>query len=243
MKTGLCTAAVLMVSLAVSTSAHGQDACPAPAVARATPGGALPQTARKARARQPITVLAIGSSTTAGVGGGGAGFAHRIGPLLSARLGGVPVSVVVSGVLGETAIGALSRLDQEVASRRPDLVLWQLGTNDANFGVTAEAFRAAVERGIAAVRARGADIALIDPQFSRWAEGSAATATKARIVAQVGAARGVPVIRRFAAMEALARADRPLFDRLISWDGLHLTPSGHACLALQTAGTLSTGLR
>lgn len=232
-RAGLCAGLLTLVPAAAFAN------CPAPSVAAATPGGSLPRTAQKLRPGQTLRILAIGSSTTAGVGSGGQGYAQRIGPLLKARAPQATIEVVVSGVSGETASGAAGRLASEIASHRPDLVVWQLGTNDANFGVSPERLRATVAAGLGTIRNAGADAVLVDPQFSRWAQGSSATDTAARIIAEEGARRGVTVARRFGAMQRLAAANRPLFDSLISWDGLHLTAAGHACMAEQVAGTIA----
>ena len=213
--------------------------CPIPAIAGATAGGSLPQTSARLNSGQPVRILAIGSSTTAGVGSGGLGYAHRLGPLLKAQFPRASIEVIVSGVSGETASGAAQRLTSELVARRPTLVVWQLGTNDANFGVSSESFRATVAAGLSAIRAAGAEALLVDPQYSRWAERSDATAVKARIVAEEAGRRGVPVVRRFAAMLQLANSNRAAFDGLIAFDGLHLTASGHACMAEQVAGSIA----
>jgi acyl-CoA thioesterase I len=232
-------AAVLMLA-----AVEAEAACPAPSVAVATPGGSLPLTAARLRARQPLKILAIGSSTTAGIGAGGAGYASQLGPLIKARLPQTTIEVVVSGVLAETASGAAYRLGSELSTYRPNLVVWQLGTNDATFGVSSEQFRASIAAGLAAIRAAGAEVVLVDPQYSRWAEGGTATAVKAGIIAEEARRRGIPVARRFAAMQRLAATNRAAFDALISWDGLHLSAAGHACMAEQVAGTiLRTALR
>ena len=212
--------------------------CTVPALAEATPGGALPRTSARLKTQEPVRILAIGSSTTAGVGSGGAGFAHRLGPMIKARWQDKTIEVVVSGVSGETASGAAGRLTRELAQHRPTLVVWQLGTNDANFGVSAESFRGTVAAGLATIRAAGADAMLVDPQYSRWAEGSTRTAEFAGIIASEGARAGVPVVRRFQAMFQLANSDRSAFNGLISFDGLHLTAAGHDCMAQQVAGTI-----
>lgn len=230
--------------LAALAPAAAEAACSVASIATPTPGGALPQTTQRLRGHQSLKILAIGSSTTAGYGAAGAGFATQIGPLIKARVPQAMIEVVVSGVPAETASGAARRLQAEIAAHRPNLVIWQLGTNDANFGVSAESLRATVASGLAAIRAAGADAMLVDPQFSRWAEGSNATAVAARIIAEEGARNRVPVVRRFAAMQRLATTNRGAFDGLISWDGLHLSPAGHACMAEQVAGTiLSTARR
>jgi acyl-CoA thioesterase-1 len=217
--------------------------CPVPSLAGATTAASLPQTAARLKASQTVRILAIGSSTTAGVGSGGLGFAHRLGPILKSRFPRATIEVVVSGVSGETASGAAGRLAAELNAHRPTLVVWQLGTNDANFGVSAQSLRATVSNGLRAIRAAGSEALLVDPQYSRWAERSDATATAARIVAEEAGRQGVPVVRRFAAMQLVASSNRAAFDGLIAWDGLHLTASGHACMAEQVAGTIARTAR
>lgn len=224
--------------MAAVVPASAQPACPAPSIAQATPGGALGRTTAKLDAGQTVKILAIGSSTTAGVGSGGQGYAQRLAPLMRARAPQVRVDVIVSGVPGETASGAARRLSAELSAHRPDLVVWQLGTNDANFGVSPEAFRQTLVAGLGVIRAAGVDVVLVDPQFSRWAERGPATAQKAEIVAEEGRRRGVPVARRFAAMQRLSRDNPQVFNQLIAWDGLHLTAAGHACMAVQVASTI-----
>lgn len=218
------------------------QACPVPALAQPSGGGTLARSAAKVRAGQPLRILAIGSSTTAGVGGGGAGFAHRLGPLLKAFRPQATFEVAVSGASGETAGGASARMAGEIARFQPDLVVWQLGTNDANFGVGEARFSGYLAAGLGAIRRAGADAVLIDPQFSRWAGDGATTGRIAGIIAAQGARAGAVVVRRYATMQRLAQTNRTTFDTLISWDGLHLTPSGHACLGEQVARTIARGI-
>jgi lysophospholipase L1-like esterase len=236
---------LLSVGLALAAfSATGLFASPAaalcnvPTLASATASGSLPRTSARLKARQPVRILAIGSSTTAGVGSGGSGFAHRLGPMIKSRWPDTAVEVVVSGVSGETASGAAGRMMAELAQYQPILVVWQLGTNDANFGVSAESFRATIASGLSSIRAAGADALLVDPQYSRWAERGTRTAEFAAIIAAEGARAGVPVVRRYQAMFQLAQSNRGAFDGLISFDGLHLTATGHDCMAQQVAGTI-----
>ncbi|WP_439572010.1 SGNH/GDSL hydrolase family protein [Phreatobacter sp.] len=230
--------AILASAILPALSVPSNALCTVPSVASATAIGSLPRMSAALRARQPVRILAIGSSTTAGVGSGGAGFANRIGPMIKARWPNASIEVVVSGVSGETAAGAAGRMARELALYRPVLVVWQLGTNDANFGVSARDFRTTVSAGIGAIRAAGADAVLVDPQFSRWAERGPRTAEFAAIIASEGARFGVPVVKRYNAMFRLAQTNRNAFDGLIAFDGLHLTAAGHDCMARQVAGTI-----
>jgi lysophospholipase L1-like esterase len=236
-------AAAAFASGLLGMPAFAAAQCTVPSLASAISAASLPQTAARLKSGQVVRILAIGSSTTAGVGSGGVGFAHRLGPILKARFPRATIEVIVSGVSGETASGAAGRMASELALHKPLLVVWQVGTNDANFGVSAESLRGTVSGGLRAIRAAGAEALLVDPQYSRWAERSNATAMAARIVSEEASRQGVPVVRRYAAMQLVAASNRPAFDGLIAWDGLHLTASGHACMAEQVAGTIARTAR
>jgi acyl-CoA thioesterase-1 len=78
---------------------------------------------------QPIRILAFGASITAGYG---LDAADSLPVQLEAalRAHGVDASVVNSGVSGDTSAGGLARLDWALADN-PDLVILDLGGNDA----------------------------------------------------------------------------------------------------------------
>ena len=81
---------------------------------------------------EPITIVAIGSSSTAGAGASSpaASYPSR----LAGRSHGTlfprqKFTVINRGVNGEEAADMLKRFDAQVVVEKPDLVLWQLGTN------------------------------------------------------------------------------------------------------------------
>ena len=87
---------------------------------------------RKLASGEPITIVAIGSSSTAGAGASSpaanypsrlAGRAHAAFPEASR------FTVLNRGVNGEEVADMLRRFDTAVVAEKPDLVLWQLGTN------------------------------------------------------------------------------------------------------------------
>ena len=85
-----------------------------------------------------------------------------------------------AGVGGEICSATLARLRSELASDRPDLVVWQVGTNDAVGGVDIDEFRAALEAGVAAARAERVSIILVDPQFYFGIKNSLASSNSSR---------------------------------------------------------------
>ena len=65
--------------------------------------------------------------------------------MLESALKGIDVVMINRGVSGELAAGAAIRMKNEVALEEPDLVLWQVGTNDALAYVETSEFAAIVK--------------------------------------------------------------------------------------------------
>ena len=80
-------------------------------------------------------------------------------------------------------------------------MIWQVGTNDALVGVDEALFRATVESGVAAARAAGVPLLLIDPQFTQKSPDEARYERFVAIVDEIGARDHVPVLSRFAMMK------------------------------------------
>ena len=198
-----------------------------------TAGNGLPQTAGRLRGQATLRILAIGSSSTSGVGASAPELAYpaRLQAELSRRIFPVAVEVVNAGMPGEMAPAVERRLEQLLGEARPDLVIWQVGTNAALRKEPETEFRAVLDRGIAAVRGTGADLILLDSQFYPTMEDRE---RYARFVAIVGAAthdHGVPWFSRYALMRAWdARSPGELRGRLAD-DGFHMNEAGYACIA------------
>jgi lysophospholipase L1-like esterase len=185
---------------------------------------------RPSAANQPLHILAIGSSSTQGVGASSP--AHAYPERLEARLdagGDIAADVENSGIGGEVAVTTLARLKAALATHWPRLVIWQVGTNDALTGVPIGQLGALIQQGIAATRAAGDQIVLVDPQFSLPASGAARIRPYAELVDAVGAAAHAPVFQRYAPM--LSLAEKGSVAPLISGDGLHMSDLGYDCLA------------
>jgi acyl-CoA thioesterase I len=114
--------------------------------------------ATPAAARVPA-ILAFGDSLTAGFGlPVEASFPSRLEARL--REEGVLVHVVNAGVSGDTTAGGLARLDWALADK-PDIVLLELGANDALRGIDPRAVRANLDAMIGKIQASGAKLLLM----------------------------------------------------------------------------------
>ncbi len=91
----------------------------------------LPRVAERIARGGPVTIVAIGSSSTAGFGASSltASYPSRLEAALKAKLPRIQITVLNRGVNGEEIGDMLARLDRSVIAERPDLVLWQVGTN------------------------------------------------------------------------------------------------------------------
>jgi hypothetical protein len=92
----------------------------------------------------------------------------RLAATLEPRTG-ASVTVVNLGAQRQLASEMVARLERDVLSQKPTLVLWETGTVEAVRGVPLDEFTQQLETGIARVRQAGADVLLIDPQFARYA--------------------------------------------------------------------------
>ena len=223
----------------IAARAGASATCPTTAPTAFADNGAEAPLAAPADGR-PLRILAIGSSSTLGVGASSPDAAYPA--QLEARLSrdwGVSSEVVNAGVGGEISDTTLKRLVAALAENPPDLVVWQVGTNDAVGGVDPDAFRANLTAGVAAAQARRVPIVLVDPQFYFGIKNLARFQQYVTIIAEVGAAKRVPVFSRFAMMKAWAAKSSATLRAALAPDGFHMDDEGYACFARALAGDLA----
>ena len=228
------SAAALGAALLVGVVALVPEPAPAatidvcPGVPSTSVSGGLPRARERLATAQELRVLAIGSSTTSGVGAGG-GESYPVATATSLRrlLPRRHIELIEAGSSGERAPSAAGRIEERMRARDVDLVIWQVGTNDFAFGGNLEALRGALNRGIRAAHAAGADILLVDPQHYSSADPSHFERFVATI-ADTGRRHGVAVIARYHWMKQVAR--RTGAPSLLAADRFHNNALGHQCL-------------
>ncbi len=132
-------------------------------------GGKLVLTGERLKAKAPLTIVAIGGASTAGTAAGDGsewGYPHQLEMALGRRHPGIAISVVNRGVARQTTEDMIERFDQDVVPAAPALVIWETGTVDAVRAVDVDAFAAAVQDGIAALRQHNFDIMLVNMQYN-----------------------------------------------------------------------------
>jgi acyl-CoA thioesterase I len=183
----------------------------------------LPHVAARLAERQSLKIVALGSSSTEGIGASAPDkcYPARLNALLRARYPDIDIVVKNHGVSGEDAQDMLARLDRVIAEK-PDLVVWQVGTN----AILNHFNRAEQERlmriGLARLMASGADVVLIDPQYVPQTANKPGTAVMVELIERLARESGIGVFRRFAIMRHWSKVQHIPFGTFTSRDGLHM---------------------
>ena len=221
---------IVCVLITLSAASAQDVSCPSETAAFETNGATL--AFPKVRVGLPRDILAIGSSSTEGIGASSPANAYpaRLEQELEKRTG-VDFDVKNAGIGGELAAKTLERLRSALKSGWARLVIWQVGTNDAIVGVDEALFRATVNAGIAAARAAGVPMVLIGPQFTLKIPDPDRYARFVKMVDDIGAADHVPVLSRYTMMKSWGAKGAKALGLLLSGDGLHMSDLGYRCLA------------
>jgi len=100
------------------------------------------------------TILAFGDSLTAGYGLPPAeGFTVQLEQELKRQ--GHNITIINGGVSGDTTSGGLSRLEWVLSSAKPDMVILELGANDALRGIPPHITRANIDKMLSILKQAG----------------------------------------------------------------------------------------
>src|SRR5713226_9300192 len=130
--------------------------------------GSLPHVASKLASGEPVVIVAFGSSSTSGFGSTSPEFTYpnRLAAQLRRQYPTADITVINRGQGGEDAPEMMKRLQTAVLDMKPDLVIWQVGTNAVLRNLDPAETAKLVEQGIKRIQAAGADLVLVDPQYS-----------------------------------------------------------------------------
>ena len=144
-------------------------------------------------------------SSTQGVGASDQ--AHTYPALLAEELRRrwprLAVTVVNKGVGGETAEQMLARFTRDVLPYRPQLVIWQTGSNQVLQSEDVQGYEQTIREGIARLKAAHMDVILMDPQYAPRILGRPIHKAIVDTIGEVSQrleSRGVPALRRDAAL-------------------------------------------
>ena len=196
--------------------------------------GSLPHVASKLAAGEPVVIIAFGSSSTAGYGSSAPEFTYpnRLAAQLRRQYPTADITVINSGKGGEDAPEMMKRLQTAVIDMHPDLVIWQVGTNAVLRNLDPAETAKLVEEGITRIQAAGADVVLVDPQYSPRVNEHAESAGKMmNLLNKVAELRRVGLFPRFEVMKDWHEKQAIPIENFVIADGLHMSDWGYACFA------------
>jgi lysophospholipase L1-like esterase len=181
----------------------------------------------------PIKIVAFGSSSTYGAGAStpANSYPRRLAEELVHLFPGHKFTVLNRGVGGEDVGDMLGRLDTAVIREKPDLVLWQLGTNSVLDNKAVQPQALLLHKGLARLKVTGADAVLIDPQYAPKVIAKRNVDGMVSLIAATAKAEHVSLFRRFDLMRRWHDVEHLPFKAFVSADGLHMNDWSYACLA------------
>ena len=182
----------------------------------------------KQRKQLEIAVVGSGSSVLAGYEGAARAYPARLQAALRRLLPGITVNVTTQAKIRQTAADMVKTLTKLLVDAKPDLVLWQTGTVDAMRGIDPEEFRATLDDGVEALHSGGADVVLINMQYSPRIETMIQLGTYADNMRVVARDRDVPLFDRLGLMRYWN--DNGSFDLYAAAKDSALASQVHDCL-------------
>ncbi len=175
-----------------------------------------------------VLVLGAGSSVLPGKGGVNLAYPERLRLALAEALPGVAVTLTTDVIPHRTAATMVDSLAADLDRAKPDLLVWQTGTVDAMESVDRDQFNDALERGVGIAGAAGADVVLINAQYSPRTDSMIALGSYAEIMRWVAAQHEIPLFDRFAVMRLWA--DLGTFDFFSTTKKLDTAGRVHDCI-------------
>jgi acyl-CoA thioesterase I len=182
-----------------------------------------------------VRVLAVGNWVSAGMGNQHR-FTDELEEILERSIKGLDLVFTHRGVSGERTATTAQRLMQEIALVDPDLVLWQVGTNDALMRVPVAEFEAVLSGAVDWIKSHKKDVVLVGLQYSAALSKNAHYRDIKDAVSRVAARHNVLVVRRYEAVQFIATASRE--QARLAKDEFLMTELGYKCMAEHIARAL-----
>lgn len=195
----------------------------------AEPNFTLPKVTR-ALADKKISILVVGAGSSQLPGSNGTKNAYpaRLQLALADQLPGVEVKVTTDIKSRRTAAEMVKALSADFTDAKPSLLVWQTGTTDAMLAVDPDQFSQALDNGINAAHAAGADVVLINAQYSPRTESMIALSTYSEDMRWVALQQEVPLFDRFSIMRLWS--DLGTFDLYSATKKLDIAERVHDCI-------------
>jgi lysophospholipase L1-like esterase len=132
----------------------------------------------------------------------------------------------------------LARLDRDVLAHRPDLVIWQFGSNGLLRGRSLPEMEAAARTGIGRLKAAGTEVILMDLQYAPRIDGAAARDDILAMMQRLSRSTRTALFHRYRLMKGWAATMGNGYGRMVAADQLHMTDASYRCMAGALAASL-----
>ena len=190
----------------------------------------------KDKHRLDVTVIGSGSSALSGPDGARSAYPAQLEDALKRRLAGADIKVTAHVRSKETAPTMVSGLDKILSDDKPALVIWQTGTADALDGVEPEDFRASLDDGMEKIQTAGADVVLMNMQYSPRTASMLDVSTYADVMRVVAEQRGALLFDRLAIMRYWN--DAGTFDLYTATKNYDMARRVHECIGWALASQI-----
>ena len=188
----------------------------------------LAKAADAVKSGHPLNILVIGSRSSTINGAESGAYPARLQAALKEKLPSIAINVSLDLEAKKTAEEVAGGIVNLIEAKKPTLVIWQTGTVDAMRSVDPDDFRAALDKGVAALQNAGADVVLMNPQYSPRTETMISVPPYLDNMRLVAQQHDVPLFDRFAIMRQWN--DSGDFDLFSASHGLDLAKRVHDCL-------------
>ena len=229
MRPGLLLVLTCVTALLAAQPLRAEDAAPSCDVPDnlLTTESVLPKTADAIKAGK-LDILVVGSRSSTIVSADSSAYPARMQAALQASVPKLNVALSVEIQVKKTAEEAATSFAKLLEAKKPTLVIWQTGTVDAMRSIDPDDFRSAVDEGVVALQKAGADVVLINPQYSPRTETMISVPPYIDNMRAVAQEHEVPLFDRFGIMHQWN--DQGDFDLFSTTHGIDLAKRVHDCL-------------
>jgi hypothetical protein len=232
--------ALVAAMVSMNAAAFAAEECEVPP-AFTTSDSDLTRVAKMIKDQHRLDVAVVGTGSSAlPPGPDGENFAYpaRLQIALQQLLPGNDIKVVAHVQARQTTAEMAADLKQILAAEKPALVVWQAGTFDAVNGIDLEDFKTSLSEGVDTINAGGADVDLMNMQYSPHTETMLGVATYADIMRWVAQEHEALLFDRLAIMRFWN--DQGTFDLYAATKKYDMARKVHDCIGRALASQIVT---
>lgn len=190
----------------------------------------------KNKHRLDIAVVGTGSSALPGPDGQNFAYPARLQEALRQVLPGTEIKVVSQIQARQTTADMAAGMKNILTDNKPALVIWQAGTFDAVSGIEPDEFSTSLIAGVDAIIAAGADVVLVNMQYSPRTEALLNVSSYADVMRWVAQEHGALLFDRLAIMRYWN--DQGIFDLYAATKKSDMARRVHDCIGRALASQI-----